>query len=828
MGTGPISFDMSTPQLTRSDATTAGKLGNNFVVFGFKTNGSTTQTVFDNYQVNWATNTAGTSETNSADWEYVGNYKNLPYGTTTTSGGTLNSDGVAKNATDATTNIIQSIKYWDFAGGTEYNFIAYSLGVGDGSTPTYAKASAITTTGFTLEGSATELGACYISNKKKITPASSTPEVQLEFVNFLSKIQLKFYETIPGYAVKDLKFYTVSGSLTDSDNSGDADGLVPALYGADGSIKKGGKYTITYADNGNPDVAFTSGEGYTHTNEVDFAAISGTTYLNNYASTLDYHEAATPGEFLSRESTNATSTSQITVLPNSNGATLTLKIDYTLVSRDGNGETIQVTGKTAIVPAAYTQWKSNYAYTYLFKITDDKLVPITLDAVIIDNTTGTQETITTVADPSITTYQNGSTNLNEYDKNKDIFVVVEQNGLKTLTNDGSTTQNTWIYSFGTTAKTESEVISALNIQDEVPSGNPAGTILGRNSIMLTPLTKVTDASSYGDDKWMITNKVDKGVDGKEITVGDNKVAKFKPNSAGYYAFVYYTGTGDKPSETKTTHYGEKTFAADASVEGYYRYFTIDATTGDAQDGITYYSQSSGAYSVASLFTGQPTTNIYIYDSDQYKPAADDKVKTSVTNYYYATAVTTGTYKYGDDATSLYTTSAHNETATGTIVAGTDYYDGEGNLVSTGQFKFGESVDASAYLCTKSGDNYVPFTGSIVEGTTYYKITEAVRIAHASFGSTTLYTTNVGEGIEKTETTPDANTIYYQRTGDSAPYTFTRCVILPEQSDGKYKLVDTPSTPNACASGEKAIDGQKYYDKYEAYNNTYAVKVIKVQ
>lgn len=32
----------------------------------------------------------------------------------------------------------------------------------------------------------------------------------------------------------------------------------------------------------------------------------------------------------------------------------------------------------------------------------------------------------------------------------------------------------------------------------------------------------------------------------------------------------------------------------------------------------------------------------------------------------------------------------------------------------------------------------------------------------------------------------------------------------------------------CPAGEKAIAGEKYYDRYEMFKGKYAVKVIKVQ
>ena len=415
-----ISFGFDVPMATRAGGETAATaLNNNFVVFGYKTMSSgTTQTVFDNYQVNWTNNTANTTTSNSANWEYVG-YKNLPQGVSTNAGvsafSALTGDGQANaNAID------QTIKYWDLA-ATQYDFFAYSLGAGSSSS--WAKASALTNSTYYLEGTEAQLGTCYISKKKTITsPSSSATEVELEFRSFLSKIQLKFYETIPGYSVKDVKFYPSAEGTS---------ATTPALYASSQILPTGGRYTVTFDASGYPLLALeTSSPAPTYKANVN--TFSAT--LTGYAG-VEYKEAA--GDYLGRASNTATSTDEVTVLPNpANTGALTLKIDYTLVSRDGTGEEINVTGKTAVVPAAYAQWKPNYKYTYIFKINDSDLYPITLDAVVTDAQDGSQETITTVSEPSITTYAKGTnvTANNEYLTNSNIYVVVDKSGVvKTLT-----------------------------------------------------------------------------------------------------------------------------------------------------------------------------------------------------------------------------------------------------------------------------------------------------------------------------------------------------------------------------------------------------------
>ena len=146
VGQGAIVFSTDSKGITRAGSTGADAaevLNKNFVVFGTKTSSSGTQTVFDNYQANFVTNSAHTTTSNSAGWEYVG-YTNVPNGVPTTDGVTA----YANNTTANTSGIEQTIKYWDYS-ATQYDFFAYSLGKGvtsEGNT-TYAQASALSKVG---------------------------------------------------------------------------------------------------------------------------------------------------------------------------------------------------------------------------------------------------------------------------------------------------------------------------------------------------------------------------------------------------------------------------------------------------------------------------------------------------------------------------------------------------------------------------------------------------------------------------------------------------------------------------------------------------------
>ena len=591
---GAISFGSATPAVTRaSGGDAATLLNNNFVLFGYKTLSSETQTVFDNYQVNFVANTAHTTESNTADWEYV-NYKNLPYGTGTKAEEvvTLNNNGVAANATAS--GIEQSIKYWDFS-ASQYDFFAYSLGAGEadnedeGTENQYAKASALTNSTYTLEGTQAQLGTCYISNKKSINPAVDATQVQLEFRSFLSKIQLKFYETIPGYSVKDVKFYTDGSTKTTGDATND--GLKPAIYGATGAIPTGGKYTITF-NSENQALATLDGTATTAESKILFDAVSTdpNVWLKDYAAKEYLETAATV--YLGRSSNAATGTQQMTVLPNSNGATLTLKMDFTLLSRDGTGETIEVKGATATVPAAYTMWKPNFAYTYIFKISDDTnaqsgtvtgLYPITLDAVVADAQDGSQETITTISDPSITSYAKASAVLanNEYLTGSTIYLVVEDGSTNPALTVGT---NAKLYTATlTNTKTSEEAGYHASAAQSITEATVANALA--NGTESAGTWTVTDANNWS---LAVSNSAVTLTDATTIPAVDSPTgveqtvncAKFTPGAVGTYVFEYIKAA------VTSTHTVETAAAHNATLPG-------AISTSDVAYSFTSYSSNTG-------------------------------------------------------------------------------------------------------------------------------------------------------------------------------------------------------------------------------------------
>ena len=219
--------------------------------------------------------------------------------------------------------------------------------------------------------------------------------------NSLSPLGRKIF--LDRYAVKDVKFHIGSGSTQYSECT------VNGIFNISGTLT----LDYDYSDSDNPDVnvslananqaaSHTFGNlNYTTAASGWLAQNSSSIYLGVITSAPTFAgDASNPGYY-----TN--------VLPIQNNDTpISIAVDYTLVSLDKSGQEIEITGATAFVPVEFCQWKPNYSYTYLFKITDSELSPITFVAMgEVDNITDNEQgTITTVdTEYSITTHQKDDT-----------------------------------------------------------------------------------------------------------------------------------------------------------------------------------------------------------------------------------------------------------------------------------------------------------------------------------------------------------------------------------------------------------------------------------
>lgn len=487
---------------TQNEGSPAEMLAGQFKVYGVKKKQDNIEHVFPNYYV-WDVAAKNTTS-NTDGWEYVGKEGDADLGTGNI---TLIKD--------------QTIKYWDYS-ASEYHFVAgspidkFNLNPDPGQDITSANitglAGHIEANDAEGTGTALETYPVYVAAPVKVENTGYQKPVEFNFYRQQAMVRVGIYETIPGYNIHNINFYYY-----------DTDGTTPIastenniiLTSATESYFVGGKEvngTVTY----NWDSATPS---YTLT----YTDASLTKSKNWYAGKLDVLATKSTDAVAKLYGTDKdmSTAGYFTVLPTQAPASpILIKCDYTLF--DGNtGETIKVTGATAAIPAAFSKWEANTRYTYLFKISDNTngttgtpgtsdpagLFPITFAAVVKGSTDAQYGTTTTVATPSITTYQAGSVTANsiEYKTGKEIDVTVtdaETGEVKELNTDEATVGSVAVYKF-TDAITEAEI-----------------QVKG-----ITGATHVTGATI------------------------DGNVLKFTPESEGYYAIQYLTkaAEGTKPA-----------------------------------------------------------------------------------------------------------------------------------------------------------------------------------------------------------------------------------------------------------------------------------------
>ena len=681
-GDGSIQFSYTVPNATRADIygdAAATKLGGHFYVIGTKadmtlvpaipTNSPTTQLVFDNYSVTYNANTAGTTASNTANWEYVG------------VGADAKHVKLSPNP--------QTIKYWDYS-TTQYDFHAFSTGkkkavAGTSSADdeigvtksSYGNSLASGATAYTFDiPNAGCLGDLYVTDITPVAKASYGKDVQLKFKNLGSKIRIALYETVPGYSVQagSVNFYADATSPADPDASGyvspTATGTLISTYTH--GLPTKGTIAVSFPNVGTSN---SSNANYNKASVDVTADVSDPAYYE-FTKTFGSIQAS---EMVGKEANEADETAYIgRSLPNASfvgdpnadfyqltfpvddSHPLTLRVDYTLISTDGSGETITVHGAKAVVPSTYTKWQPNYAYTYIFKISDNTngttdyenegLTAITFDAYVADFTevSGEQKTITTVATPSITTYQQGHDNTkNEYSKTggKNIYVQVKKadGSLATDLNGttGDDTDRSILFSIPA-GTTEAVVMDALQ---QRTTAIDADNVTGRNGITLTKSDKISNAATS------IVN----GVDDDPITgITAGKLAEINISlAAGTYAYVYDYSAAAKTVVTE--------------------FQPLSVTTGSA------IGESTKTYNpivIATDLAGiTPTTisedvdNAYIYFS---KTTTDGG-----TNYTYSYISTANKATVPAGVVKLAKTTVEGKTpvaGTTTAVAGTFYFD----------------------------------------------------------------------------------------------------------------------------------------------------------
>lgn len=334
----PIAFAFSEePQQAVTRAATT--LGQDFVVYGYKSVGGQTQTVFNGYNVIYLENSAHTSEDNTHNYYYV------------------QGD--------------QTIKYWDFS-AAEYHFWGATNAVAKGQAGSTGKAE------FTADG--TSLSIPIQLAKEEPTETSKYTElyerkpvsadvVTLRFKRAYSKVCIKFYTSEP---LDDAESISLT-NITFAPDPGATSPLVNKIFTK-------GTLTVTY-----PQICTTNKESlslaldgeapqWSKLPYLDLTLSNGSGTASNNAVTalipeedIVFEMGDMPGDWLSRKRTRTTTTlDHYYLLPMGVSADGKKNPAFVMTANiNGNPEP-----KTAVVPAVYMQWLPNIHYTYIFKITD--------------------------------------------------------------------------------------------------------------------------------------------------------------------------------------------------------------------------------------------------------------------------------------------------------------------------------------------------------------------------------------------------------------------------------------------------------------------------
>ena len=321
---------------SRSGETGLETLFTSFRVWGYKNYAATPnspQVIMDGYQVNFTLSSAGTTESNTADWEYVG-------------------------LTHPTLSTTQTIKYWDYS-ASNYRFYAYTpadakitpasstdKSSASSADNTSAPSEASTSTSedvflipFAYSEDATAISVPYISDLwfSDNTDATSLYGkcVTLRFSPLIAKVRFKF--TYPA----NTKRITITNILF-----GDSR-YIKNPSSADTPLK--GTITATYPLTGTP-TSYTPSFAWKTSEETDATGFLGLT--------IPYEEESDAIHILQDKSKY----NKWYYVPPFNIAKYTQGA-YTISAIIDGNKTL------ATVPAEYMQWKAGYQYTYIFKIT---------------------------------------------------------------------------------------------------------------------------------------------------------------------------------------------------------------------------------------------------------------------------------------------------------------------------------------------------------------------------------------------------------------------------------------------------------------------------
>ncbi len=372
----------------------------NFGVFAYKSTDQTNN-IMDNYLVGYLdpkgyTKAGSTTDDPNSNVDGKSNwmYEGMGWGQFT---GTYAGENVAKGSKYASNNEYQYLRYWDNsaestcfyayvpylnAEANSNKTVSYVDGTAKGTDTNPNTGAALNTDKYVMtfpngtikHGYDDEQAYEYMYASAKVLAKDYGHDVSLEFKRLNAKVNIKFWEDIPGYSVHMIDLGAVGG--TDYTIS-----AVPSINdGTSGTY--GYKSGKIYIENG-VKIQFANGaktgmkqyEGTTSSAPLAFATptaaqigenrVDATPSTTTYFAIPKWHNEAV----LKNDAKNINDV--VTTTPAYNAdlsiTGLTFHVSYELIST--TGEKITVKDATVHVPANYCEWKENTRYTYIFKIT---------------------------------------------------------------------------------------------------------------------------------------------------------------------------------------------------------------------------------------------------------------------------------------------------------------------------------------------------------------------------------------------------------------------------------------------------------------------------
>ena len=387
-----IGFQMAKKNMTTTKATALQDAKHyNFGVWGYKAStGFGATKIMENYlvgfggdnvgylmdaskQTTWGGSSysdAGTYNDGISQWAYENMGTNQYVNTT-------NDNYYKSNATSKTylsNNTEQYLRYWDLS-SARTAFYAYAPYVNSTSDPVKLEENTGNNSKLmTFPKGTIKMGTDASQNEfmyavNKVKNADYKNDVKLQFHRLNSRVQIKFWENIPGYKVKIVALNTNQAGTTSYDKDVYAKPAIVQTTSSTTSYNVG-KYLV----DAGAKITFSNDERETA------AVLSDVEYTDpQYSSKFFTFDM--PDGNIGEDRANATSSSTTYYMvpnkgnfgttaldPDIENTGYTFHVSYQLTA-EGTGEVITVTDARVYVPAANCEWAPNKSYTYIFKIT---------------------------------------------------------------------------------------------------------------------------------------------------------------------------------------------------------------------------------------------------------------------------------------------------------------------------------------------------------------------------------------------------------------------------------------------------------------------------